>query len=113
MEEFHSPSSSPRVSPEGIPDGLVRPDSGIPESELTQFQRLERNTAILNQTAAVAAGIPASAVLPKPQTAAAATGLPASAVLQSQPQSMEGVTDSSVPPEMQNPIGTRFLRLCR
>ena len=81
MEEFHSPSSSPRVSPEGIPDGLVRPDSGIPESELSQFQRLERNTAILNQTAAVAAGIPASAVLPKPQTAAVAAGIPASAVL--------------------------------
>ena len=119
MEQIHSPSSSPRVSPEGIPEGLTRSDSGIPESELSQFQRLERNTAILlkqtaavaagipasavlpkPQTAAVAAGIPASAVLPKPQTAAADTGLPVSAVLQSQSQPMEGDTDSSVPPEM-------------
>ena len=98
MEQFHSPTSSPRVSPEGLPEGLIPSDSGLPESELSQFNRLERNTAALIQNAAAAAGHLASAVLPQPQLAAASTGPPVSAVLQ--PQSMEGVTDSSVPPEM-------------
>ena len=98
MEKLHSSPSSPRVSPEGIPEGLTRSDSGILESELSQFNRLERNTA--NLLAAAAAGIPASAVLQKPQTAAADSGILESAVLQTQPQPMDGVTDSSVPPEM-------------
>ena len=98
MEKLHSSPSSPRVSPEGIPEGLTRSDSGIPESELSQFKRLERNTSKL--IAAAAAGIPASAVLQQPQTAAADSGILESAVLQTQSQPMDGVTDSSVPPEM-------------
>ena len=98
MEKLHSSPSSPRVSPEGIPEGLTRSDSGIPEDELSQFNRLERNTSKL--IAAAAAGIPASAVLQNPQTAAADSGILESAVLQIQPQPMDGVTDTSVPPEM-------------
>ena len=98
MEQLHSSTSSPRASPEGIPDGLTRSDSGIPENEHSQFQRLERNTSIL--IAAAAAGIPAPAVLQNPQTAAADSGILESAVLQTQSLPMDGVTDSSVPPEM-------------
>ena len=41
MEKLHSSPSSPRASPEGIPEGLTRSDSGIPDDELSQFQRLE------------------------------------------------------------------------
>ena len=97
MDEVHSPTSSSRVRPEGIPEGLIPPGSGNPESEDSQFNRLEHNTALL-QSAAAAAGIPASAVLLQTQSAAAATGIPVPAVMQSQP--MEGVTGSPVPPEM-------------
>ena len=85
MESTLSPtflsSSSPRVSPEGIPKGLTRPDSGILEPGLTQFQRLVCNTSNI---AADAAGIPASAVPTNPKSAAVDVGIPASAVLQSQ-----------------------------
>ena len=98
MEQLHSSTSSSRARPEGIPEGLTHSDSGIPENEQSQFQRLEHNTSIL--TAAAAAGIPASAVLQHPQTAAADSGILESAVLQSQTQPMDGVTDLSVPPEM-------------
>ena len=97
MDVVHSSTSSPRVRPEGIPEGLILPGSGNPESENSQFNRLEHNTALL-QTAAAAAGNLASAVLLQSQPAAAPTGIPVPAVLQSQP--MEGDTDSSVPPEM-------------
>ena len=83
MEELHSSTPSSRVRPEGIPEGLILSGSGLPESEISQFNRLERNTAVLIQTAAAAAGHPASAVLPQSQLAAASTGIPVSAVLQS------------------------------
>ena len=98
MEELHSSPPSPRISPEGLPEGLILSGSGLPESEISQFNHLERNTAILLQTAAAAAGHPATAVLPQSQLAAASTGIPVSAVLQTHP--MEGDTDSSVPSEM-------------
>ena len=100
MDVVHSPTSSPRVRPEGIPEGLILPGSGNQESENSQFNRLEHNTALL-QTAAAAAGNPASAVLLQSQLTAAPTGIPVPAVLQSQP--MEGDTDSLVPPEMFKP----------
>ena len=101
MDVVHSPTSSPRVRSEGIPEDLILPGSGNPESGNSQFNRLEHNTAVLLQSAAAAAGHPASAVLLQSQLAAAPTGIPVPAVLQSQP--MEGDTDSSVPSEMYKP----------
>ena len=98
MDEVHSSSSSPRVArPEGIPDGLIPPGSGNPESEGSQYICLKHNLTHL-QSAAAAAGIPVPAVLLQTQSAAAVTGNLVPAVLQSQP--MEGVTGSLVPPEM-------------
>ena len=70
-------SSSPRVSPEGMPKGLTRPDSGMLEPGLTQFQRPECNTSNI---AAAAAGILASAVSTNSKSAAVDAGFPASAV---------------------------------
>ena len=96
MEQLHSSSSSSRAKPEGMPEGLVRSDSGMPENEQSQLQRLEHNIL----TAAAAVGMPTSAVLQNPQSAAADSGMPESAVLQPPTQPMEGVTDHSVPPEM-------------
>ena len=104
MEQLHSSSSSSRAEPEGMPDGSVRSDSGMPENEHSQTQH---NIP----TAAAGVGMPTSAVLQNPQSAAADSGMPESAVLQPPTQPMEGVTDQSVPPEMyKNSGGARSLQ---